>query len=418
MARSVKSVWAGGLTHTGVTVLATTAPATAGSLRVAENEAMTGAATYGPVAPDAQGHLRFRITGLTAATRYWYVVDDGEPNTSYKGTFRTHPGPPGEPLSYIFGAAGDAGLTGEGDEATVTRAVSNGFVFPTMVRQSLAEQWCWFSHLGDLHYRNIRTNSPALYRAAYDDNLNYNKGVNPAARQGRFLRTQAVTYVWDDHDFGPNNSDRTNPGRPAAQKVYREYVPSYPLPDRAGIHHSWQVGRVLYVAADVRSFRDPNTAPAQPSKTMIGPKQKAWLEALLTGAGAAGAEVLVWQSPSRWVGGTDTWDSFRHEREEMIQLFGDTGWLDRMLFLTADMHALSICSGPHNPYGRFPMFMFASMDSGSWDTGSEYDIGSVAGRRQYGTVRVEDAGDTITLTGTGYHDGTARMSHAVQVHVG
>lgn len=415
MALDVKSVWAGALTASSVRIVADTAPPTNGSVLVADNEAMTGAATYGPVTATAEGILNFTVTGLAANTRYWYVVDAGGVNVSYKGTFRTHPGPVGEPVSYIFGAAGDAGLTGDGYDGTITNAVSNSPVFDTMRAQSRAEEWAWFSHLGDLHYRNIAANTPALYRAAYDDNHNYALGFNPAARQGMFLRGQAVTYVWDDHDFGPNNSDRTSAGRPAAQSVYRECVPHYPLPDAAGIHQSWQVGRVLYIASDVRSFRDPNANPLTPAKTMLGTAQKAWMESLLT---STSAEALVWQTPSRWVGGSDTWSEFAYERDEMVEMFGDTGWLDRMILMTADMHALSICSGPANQYGGFPMFMFAGMDAGSWSTGPEYDIGSVAGRKQYGTMRVQDNGHTIALTGTGYRDGTVMMAHTAYIDVG
>jgi len=415
MALSVKSIWAGALTATSVRVIADTAPATAGTLKVADNAAMTGPVSIGPVSPTAEGILAFTVTGLTPDTRYWYLVNDGADNPSYTGTFRTHPGPVGEPASYIFGAAGDAGLTGDGDESTITNAVSNGLVFPTMTAQSLAEDWAWFSHLGDLHYRNITTNDPTLFRAAYDDNFNYNLGFNPGARQGTFLRGQAITYIWDDHDFGGNNSDRTVASRPAAQQVYRECVPSYPLADAAGIYQAWQVGRVLYVATDSRSFRDPNSNPTTPTKTMLGTAQKTWMENLLT---TSSAEALVWQSSSRWVGGTDTWNDFSYERAEMIQMFGDTGWLDRMLFMTADMHSVSICTGPNNPYGRFPMFMFAGMDAGAWSTGPEYDLGSIAGRRQYGTMRVQDNGHTIALTGTGYHDGAVLMQHTLYVDVG
>lgn len=415
MALSVKSIWAGALTATSVRVIADTAPATAGTLKVADNVGMTGPISIGPVSPSADGILAFTVTGLTPNTRYWYLVNDGADNVSYKGTFKTHPGAIGDPASYIFGAAGDAGLTGDGDESTVTSGVSNGIVFPTMTAQSLAEDWAWFSHLGDLHYRNITTNDVTLFRAAYDDNFNYNLGFNPGARQGTFLRGQAITYIWDDHDFGGNNSDRTVASRPAAQQVYRECVPSYPLADAAGIYQSWQVGRVLYVATDSRSFRDPNSNPVTPTKTMLGTAQKAWLENLLT---TTSAEALVWQSSSRWVGGTDTWQDFSYERAEMVQLFGDTGWLDRMLFMTADMHSVSICTGPNNAYGRFPMFMFAGMDAGAWSTGPEYDIGCIPGRRQYGTMRVQDNGHTIALTGTGWHDGTVLMSHTAYVHVG
>ncbi|MEU0397937.1 alkaline phosphatase D family protein [Streptomyces sp. NPDC006208] len=412
MAFDVCSVWVGATTDTTARVRARLVAATASTLLVADNEAMTGPVSLGPTAPGTDNVITWDVTGLDPDTRYWCLVDDGALNTSFKSTFRTHPGATGERLSYVFGAAGDAGLTGDGDEGTVTSGVSNGVVFDTMKAQSLDEEWAWFSHLGDLHYKNIATNTPASFRSAYFETMNYGAVISSAARQGQFMRSVASTYVWDDHDFGPNDSDRTSASKPAAQQVYREWVPHYTLPDAAGIYQSWQVGRVLYIASDVRSFRDPNSTAISPSKTMLGTAQKAWMETLLS---TSTASALVWQSPSRWVGGTDTWANFPYERDEMVQLFGDTGWLDRMVFMTADMHANSICTGPNNPVGRFPMYMFASLDSGAWSTGTEYDIGSVSGRRQYGTMRVQDDGHTIALTGTCYHDGTVQFAHTAYI---
>lgn len=417
MAFDVAWVWTGKTTDTTaqvkVRMVATGGPST---LLVADNEAMTGAISLGPLSQGADDMITWDLTGLDPGTQYWVVVNDGALNNSYKATFRTHPAPAGERFSYIFGAAGDAGLTGDGYDGYISSAVSNSPVFDTMRAQSVAEQWLWFSHLGDLHYRNISTNSPATFRTAFFENFNFGAVTNPAARQAEFWRSQACTYVWDDHDFGANNSNRTSASNPAANQVYREAVPCYTVPVTTGIYQSWMVGRVLYVASDVRSFRDPNSDPTTPTKTLLGTTQKAWMETLLSTARDDGAEALVWQTPSRWVGGEDTWNDFLYERAEMVQLFGDTGWLDRMILMTADMHALSICSGPANPYGRFPMFMFAGMDAGAWSSSvADYDIGSVAGRRQYGTMRVADNGHTISLTGTGYRDGTVMMSHTAHI---
>ncbi|MDX2946821.1 alkaline phosphatase D family protein [Streptomyces caniscabiei] len=413
MVFDVAWVWTGATTDTTaqvkVRLVATGGPS---SLLVADNEAMTGAITLGPVAPSAEGMIVWNLTGLDADTQYWVVVNDGALNNNFKATFRTHPVPAGERASYIFGAAGDAGLTGDGYDGYITGAVSDSPVFDTMRTQAAAEQWLWFSHLGDLHYKNISTNTPASFRTAYFENMNYGAVTNSAARQGSFFRSLASTYVWDDHDFGANNSNRTSASNAAANLVYREAVPSYAIPVTTGIYQSWMVGRVLYIASDVRSARDPNSDPTTPTKTLLGSTQKAWMENLLSTARDDGAEALVWQTPSRWVGGEDTWSDFLYERAEMVTMFGDLGWLDRMILMTADMHALSICSGPRNPHGKFPMFMFAGMDAGAWSTSeTDYDIGSVSGRRQYGTMRVTDNGHTIALTGTGYRDGTVMMSH-------
>src|SRR5690606_40030006 len=76
--------------------------------------------------------------------------------------------------------------------------------------------------------------------------LTFNGTLGADARQGRFYRAVPIAYVWDDHDYGPNNSDRTHVGRAAAATVYREIVPHYPLHAGSGdapIYQSWQIGR-------------------------------------------------------------------------------------------------------------------------------------------------------------------------------
>src|SRR5690606_41417743 len=85
-------------------------------------------------------------TGLTAATRYYYAIeDDGVLDTAFAGTFITHPVAAGEVASYIIGASGDAGLTGSaGDDSYITSQVSDNPVFDTMRAQSLTEKWRWF----------------------------------------------------------------------------------------------------------------------------------------------------------------------------------------------------------------------------------------------------------------------------------
>ncbi|MEU0809509.1 alkaline phosphatase D family protein [Streptomyces sp. NPDC005970] len=423
MSLSVMLVWVGAVTESTAWVRCRTAPATSATLKVSTQPNYSGAVSFGPNAPETDGVVSWQVTGLAPNTRYYYVIDDGALNTDWAGTFRTHP-PLGTLASFTIGAAGDAGLAGAlGDDSNITSAVSNSPVFDTMRAQALAEDWLWFSHLGDLHYRNIATNDPTLFRAAYNDVLTYNLGFNPSATQGRFFRNVAMTYMWDDHDYGPNNSDRTSAARPAAQTVYRERVPSYPLPAGTGanpIYQSWQCGRVLFIASDTRSLRDPNSAPAAPTKTMLGTAQKTWMEQVLT---TTTAEALVWIMPSQWLGagldgGSDTWDNFIHERRELVQMFGDLGWLDRMIQLTADKHALAISSGPGNQYGGFPVFMFAAMDAAYDQPQGLYDLGQLPTRGGYGTVAVHDSGHEITLTGTGYVNGTVWRSHTAYVPLG
>lgn len=418
---SVTHVWVGATTHTSAWVRGKVTGGVSARLAVSLSPSLSAPTYFGPVVPTADGIASLQATGLQPNTRYYYALEDGGVlDTSFSGTFRTHPVAAGERASFTFGAAGDAGLTGAGDDSYVVTAVSNNPVFDTMRSQSAAEDWLFFSHLGDFHYRNIATATAADYRAGYNDSLTFNGTLGAAARQGRFYRDTALTYVWDDHDFGPNNSNRTAAGNATANSVYRERVPHYTLPSASTINQSWQVGRILFIASDVRSARDPNGDPQSPTKTMLGTAQKTWMEGVL--AANSGAEALVWITPSRWLASDsstgDTWNSFLHERDQLIEMFGDTGWLDKMIQLTADQHNLSLCSGPGNPWGGFPIYMFASMDSDYGSLDSLYDLGAIAGRQQYGTVQVRDRGHTIELGGTGWVNGVPWRSHTAYVHVG
>lgn len=417
---TVEHVWAGALTNTSIRVRGRIT-GTSARLAVSLQSNLSSPVYFGPDTATADKMVTLTATGLTADTRYYYGLEDtGVLDTAAIGTFRTQPVAVGEIASYTFGAAGDAGLTGAaGDASYITTAVSNNPVFDTMRAQALSDDWVWFSHLGDLHYRNISAATASLYRSAFNDNFTFNGTLGVSARQGQFFRNVASTYTWDDHDFGPNDSDRTAAGNATANSVYRERVPHYPLSGgTSGIYQSWQCGRVLFVQLDCRTFRDPNADPNILGKTMLGSVQKAWLESVLT-TNAGGAEALVLISSSRWIGGDDTWSSFFFERNEIVQILGDTGWMDRMVLMTADEHSLGFGSGPYNSFGRFPMFLFASMDS-NYGTASRdiYDIGNLPGRQQYGTVDVIDKGHTIRLKGTGWVNGVEWMNYSKYVDVG
>lgn len=364
-------------------------------LAVADNPRLVGAAHYGPVSPTTDSIASITATDLESNARYWYALEvDGHLDRTTTGRFATHP-PLGAPASFSFAAASCAGARDED-------RVSNSPVFETIL--SHHPQSLFFAHMGDLHYRDIGSgrfvegHAIERFREAYDDVL-----AHP--RQHALYRNMPIEYMWDDHDFGPNNADETSPGRENAALAYRERVPHYPLPAGDGaqpVYHHFQVGRVLFVATDLRFDRDPNRDPDSPTKTMLGVTQKAWLDSLL---GSSDAETLVWINTAQWMGtSTDSWWLFAHERDELVQMFGDHGWLDRMLQISGDKHTLAIDTGGGNEWGGFPVFLFASLDC-NWDEIPEeqYDTGPTSpGNNRYGTISVTDTGRAIRIVGTGW----------------
>lgn len=371
--------------------------ATTGPVRVAysASPSMTSP-SYSASAALSSGAAQVQVSGLTPDTRYWWQVEDGGVlDASATGQLLTDP-PLGEPASFTVATCGDAGLTPRwrGVAGAAPQRLSNHPVFDTIRTRALAEGWRRVCHLGDMCYYDLGSGNHGLsasataaqYRGQWDDIL-----AQP--RQAALYRQVSLAYVWDDHDFGPNDSNSGSPGRSNACTVYRERMPSYPLPAGAGanpIYQSWQIGRVLFIASDVRSDRVPGT-------TMLGAPQIAWMESVLSTSDAA---ALVWLMPVPWLGMTsDNWQGFPAEKAALVQMLGDLGWLDRMVQVSADKHVLAMESGRggNASGGGFPIMLCASLDASIGSYTTQYDIGMWPGRNQYGTVTVRDDGGDIAI---------------------
>ena len=75
--------------------------------------------------------------------------------------------------------------------------------------------------------------------------------------QAALYRHVPIAYVWDDHDYGPNDAGADSPTRTAARTAYREVVPHHPLvrPGDSPIQQAFTIGRVRFVLTDNRSER-------------------------------------------------------------------------------------------------------------------------------------------------------------------
>lgn len=407
----VTSAWVGGCTPNGALVAAKISGSQV-RLAVSLSADMSAAVFFGAAQPDAHGMVRIRATGLDPDTEYFFALEvDDVIDTQFPGRFRTFP-PVGEAASFTFAAASCAGLNAQTpgvDGALRPDLLSNSPVFDTI----RTHDPLFFAHLGDMHYYNpgeIVGSSADDYRRAWDDVL-----LQP--RQHQLYREVPLVYIWDDHDYGPNNSDSTSPGRAAVQQVYREKVPSYALAEGDAIYHSFQIGRVLFIASDVRSYRTPNSEPDGSNKTMLGSAQKSWMRNLLSTSDAA---ALVWLNQSPWIetGRSDMWADFATERQELADMFVELGWADRMIVISGDTHAIGFDSGENNPYGGFPVYQCAPMDCSTMAKAAPYDVGFSSTPRQYGRFVVADDGATVTIEAQAYRDFERLFTHHIRIGIG
>lgn len=289
------------------------------------------------------------------------------------GSFQTLP-PAGAPADFFIAFSGDAETGSDFRSFSAIRA----------------ENPLLFIHLGDLHYENISVNDQDVFHQAYDK-------VLKSPRQATLYREIPTIYVWDDHDYGPNNSDGTSITKPAAAAAYRSRVPHYPLEESTSIYHSFDVGRVRFIVTDQRSAASPNSDTDNSSKTMLGTAQKTWFKNLLSNSPGM---LIVWVCP-RWFGkgavaGGDSWGGFTTERTELADHI-KANCLGRVIILAADLHTLAIDDGTNHDFATgggcpIPIFQSAALDQSVFiGTDATYsEGGQFTNRGQYGTMEVSD----------------------------
>src|SRR6185369_5097854 len=155
----------------------------------------------------------------------------------------------------------------------------------------------FYMNMGDFHYLDIRTNSRPRFRAAYDT-------VLASPQQSELYRQIPFVYMWDDHDFAGNNSDRKSKAHEASRLTYEEYVPHYPLSfaqEDLAICQSFAVGRVKFILTDLRSQRDEPKKKDNAEKSMLGAKQKEWFKSELLAANGK-YPLICWVSSVPWIG--------------------------------------------------------------------------------------------------------------------
>jgi diadenosine tetraphosphatase ApaH/serine/threonine PP2A family protein phosphatase len=339
-----------------------------------------------PLATDPDHRFcRGTITGLMPDTDYHLgIAIGGSIDGTCLGRFRT---PPSGAHGFSFGAASCA-ATG-----------SNALVFDVIREHDLD----FFVHAGDMHYEAIAIDEEALFHAAFD-------AVFAAPRQNALWRALPMLYMWDDHDYGPNDSDRTSPARDAALRAFRRRVPVAPASgDPAdAVHYSFRRGRVRFVVTDLRSQRSPKAAPDGPDKVVLGAAQTAWFAAELAAAREAG-EFVCWINTKPWIAnagpGLDHWGGFAAAREAIAAIIAAEGMAHRLWIVSGDMHALAFDDGSNNQWGGFPVCQAAPLDRLSSQKGGPYTVGPLAGpapwgspTSQFGIFDVTDpGGETISI---------------------
>jgi len=288
---------------------------------------------------DTDYTVRITVGGLEPATRYYYRMRvDGAPDRYHKTPLWTRTAPAGRArLRLAFGSCARHQID---PEQPIFRSIADAD----------PDVFFW---LGD----NIYADSPLGWAIAED----YRRQRNIPSTWP-LMRKVPQLAIWDDHDFGLNNADSTNPGRDASYVAFRNYWanPSYGLPDAPGVFFTYAYGGVDFFLLDGRYNRTPATLPDGPEKHFLGPRQNEWLRAKLR-ASTAPFKVLAcgsgWSNEDGPTG--DTWAAYLTERNALFDFIRDEK-IEGVILISGDTHFGEVNCIPRSEQGGYDLYDFVS----------------------------------------------------------
>ena len=280
-----------------------------------------------------------RVDGLKPGTHYWYrVLVDGIADRYQSVPYETRTAPAG-PADFRVAFGSCARIVRDAEQR----------IFDVVSREA-PDLFLW---LGDNVYADAES---AL---AIADEMRRQRDVPRARAVARSIPQLAI---WDDHDFGYNNSDGTSPIKTQSLTVFRRYWanPAYGLPAVPGVFFEYNYGGVDFFMLDGRYHRSPNSSPDGPDKTMLGAGQLEWLQRRLL-ASRAPFKVLVSGSGWSMADGLqgDTWAAFRRERDGLFEFIRERE-IGGVVLLSGDSHVGELNCIPWSERGGYDLYDLVS----------------------------------------------------------
>jgi alkaline phosphatase D len=134
----------------------------------------------------------------------------------------------------------------------------------------LAEQPDFHLTVGDTHYAD--TTDPTVQ-------LKHHVTYRRVKEFANVLRQVPTYAIWDDHDYGPNNSDGTAKGKEFSLAGWKQAWanPKLGTADTPGAFFKFSRGDVDFFVVDSRYHRSPNEDQDDEKKRMLGDAQFEWL---------------------------------------------------------------------------------------------------------------------------------------------
>ncbi len=207
-------------------------------------------------------------------------------------------------------------------------------IFETMAKENAA----FMIWLGDNWYTreaDYASEWGLWYRASHDRKL-------PVLQP--FLKAMPHYAIWDDHDYGPDDADKTYYLKDKSRSVFMNYWanPSYGQSNE-GIYSKVSYADCDFFLMDDRWYRSADdmepfiNGKPNPDKRMWGPTQMEWLKNSLIWSKANFKFIVTGSQTLNTISPVDCLQHYPVEFNELINFLADQK-INGILFLTGDRH--------------------------------------------------------------------------------
>jgi alkaline phosphatase D len=339
----------------------------------------------------------FDLALLEPATKYNYeILINGQPiSVNVPATFTTQPlwqwrnDPPAIKI-----ALGSCAYVGEPVYDRPGKPYGGDYQIFTEIAKAKPDVMLW---LGDnYYYREADWFSRAgmIHRASHTRAL-------PEMQQ--LLATAVNIAIWDDHDYGPNNSDKSWVRKEDALDIFELFWanPTYGFSDMPGITTFYQYGDVEFFMLDNRYHRTANFRRTGKAE-IIGAKQMEWLLNALAGSYAPFKFIVIGGQVLNSSPGSENYMRFAEERNKLLQAIENEN-IEGVFFLTGDRHFSELAKLKR--YKNYPIYeltvspLTSGAYAGAKKEKNNYRIDeTVVTERNFGILEVTGKRKNRTLT--------------------
>lgn len=307
---------------------------------------------YNPV------HFELVKLKLNATYLFELVLNGKVVSSPRQNSFTTKPhqaNPESEPLNFSFLAGSCNYLNDPVLDGAGVPYGQDPFIFRTMASMQ-TDFMLW---LGDNLYLR-----PSDYGSAAGIQYRYSL-TRKAPELAELFASRPNYAIWDDHDFGPDDSNRSFELKNTSQEVFRDYWAnkSYGSEFDHGIYSSFTWSDCDFFLMDDRSNRAPNamndSVNGKPNceKSFFGEIQLSWLKDKLLSSTATFKFIAVGNQMLNPIAQKEHFKDYPCEFYDLMN-FIVSYKIEGVVFLTGDRHFTEVISW--QPKGGYKLYDFTS----------------------------------------------------------